>query len=242
MQGKPLKIISLNIEMDRHIDRIIAFFEAQQPDVILLQEVLDKNKVRLEQATGMTGFYTAQNILCSDKGESPIGLLTLTKLPVAQHYSVFYKGNNAQLAPMSTLEPGKMARAIAVTEVIKDAQRYCLVNTHFTWSPNAQPSEEQHQDLKVLLQALSKIPEFILCGDFNAPRGTAIFDSLASKYKDNIPPYVTTTIDKNFHRRGDLGIVIDGVFTTPKYNVEDISVVDNVSDHCAVIILAKLKI
>lgn len=239
MQEKPLKIISLNIEMDRHVDRVISFFKTQQPDIILLQEVLDKDRVTLEQETGMKGFYTAQNILCSEKGESPIGLLTLTNLSVVQHHAIFYKGDNAPLLRMTTLEPKKMARAIAITEVIKGSQHYYLINTHFTWSPNAQPSEEQHQDLDVLLQHLATIPEFILCGDFNAPRGTAIFDKLASKYKDNIPPEVNTTIDKNFHQKGNLGIVVDGMFTTPKYQVEDIKVVDNVSDHCAIVGLIK---
>lgn len=238
MQKKYLKIISLNIEMDRHLDRIIPFFKAQQPDVILLQEVLAKDRINIEQAVGMTGVYTPQNILCTDKSESPIGLLTLSKLPITEHYSAFYYGDNAELLPMTILEPEKMTRAILVTNIIKDHQHYCLVNTHFTWSPKGTPSENQHRDLEVLLQRLSQIPEFILCGDFNAPRGTSIFDMLASRYKDNIPQEVTTTIDKNLHREAPLTIVVDGVFTTPRYQVEQINIVDNVSDHCALVVLA----
>lgn len=242
MQKKSLKIISLNIEMDRHIDRIIPFFKAQQPDVILLQEVLEKDRLNLESALEMRGIYTAQNTFCSDKGESPIGLLTLSKLPIVHHCCAFYRGTNLPLIPMTISEPLKMTRAILVTEMVKDHQSYCLINTHFTWSPNAKPSDEQHRDLAALLQLLSNIPEFILCGDFNAPRGTSIFDTLASRYKDNIPREVTSTIDKNLHRCGDLSVVIDGVFTTANYLVNDISIVDNLSDHCAVVALVQKEV
>src|SRR3990167_2102131 len=239
MQERPLKIISLNIEMDRHIDRIVYFFKVEQPDVVLLQEVLDKDRSTFEQALEMKGFYIAQNILRSNQGESSIGLLTLSKVPILQHDTVFYKGNNTHLLRVNISESKKIARAFLVTEVTKDRQHYCLVNIHFTWSHNAEPTEEQHKDLDALLPLLFKIPEFILCGDFNAPRGTAIFDKLASRYKDNIPNNVTTTIDKQWHRGGDLNIVVDGVFSTEKYQVEGVRVVDNVSDHCAVVALVR---
>ena len=91
------------------------------------------------------------------------------------------------------------------------------------------------QDLKVLFELLENIPEFILCGDFNAPRGTAIFDSIAEKYKDNIPQDISTTIDKNLHKAGDLQLVVDGLFTTPEYKVDSIKILDKLSDHCAIL-------
>jgi hypothetical protein len=74
-----------------------------------------------------------------------------------------------------------------------------------------------------------------MCGDFNAPRGRLIFDRIATKYKDNIPPYVTTTIDKNIHHAGDLQLVVDGLFSTSKYEVRSVQVLDGLSDHCAII-------
>ena len=55
MQQRTLKIISLNIEMDNHFERILPFINEVQPDVILLQEVLGKDKAYLEEMTGMTG-------------------------------------------------------------------------------------------------------------------------------------------------------------------------------------------
>lgn len=239
MQNNPLKIISLNIEMDRHFDRIIPFFKKQQPDIILLQEVLEKDLTYLKRSTGMTGPYTTQNIFTSENSTSPIGLLTLTNLPIINHHSVFYRGDGVNPIPMTVNEPEKMARALSIIEIQKGEQFYCLGNTHFTWTPDAKPNADQYQDVERLLSGLQDIPEFILCGDFNAPRGGAIYDTIALNYKDNIPSYITTTIDKKLHRRGDLNIVVDSVFTTPSYEVIDIQIVDNLSDHCAIIATIK---
>jgi exonuclease III len=39
MKKELTKIISLNIEEDKHLERVLPFFKHQQADVILLQEV-----------------------------------------------------------------------------------------------------------------------------------------------------------------------------------------------------------
>lgn len=231
----PLKVISLNIELDRHLDQVLPFLQAEQPDVILLQEVLEKDRLRIEKAAGMTGPYLKLNALYDNTGESPIGLLTLSILPILSETVIFYRGSNDPLVRMNETEPEKMSRALLVTEVIKDHQHYRFINTHFTWSPHALPNDAQYHDLSILLTHLHTYPDLIFCGDFNAPRGTAIFDALAACYHDNIPQQVTTTIDKNLHKAGDLSIVVDGFFTTPDYQVMHLEVVDGLSDHCALL-------
>mgnify|MGYP003739632349 CR=1 FL=1 len=105
------------------------------------------------------------------------------------------------------------------------------MNTHFTWSPNGEANDEQRLDLAEMLSQLENYDDFILCGDFNAPRGKEIFAQLASRYTDNLPPEVTTTIDGQFHYAGQLEIVVDGFFTTPRYQVESLQVRAGLSDH-----------
>jgi endonuclease/exonuclease/phosphatase family metal-dependent hydrolase len=235
MKPDLLKIISLNIEFDRHLDRIIPFLKEEQPDVILLQEVLEKDIPLLEESTGKNSVYTVQNILCLDKGEYQFGMLTLSNLPILNHYNNYYRGDRTPISRVFVGEAEKTTRAISTIEIVMEGQHYCLMNTHFTWSPKGQPNAAQYQDLDILLHYLSNIPNFILCGDFNAPRGTAIFDTIASKYTDHIPPEVLTTIDKNLHKAGDLNFVVDGLFTTSKYQAKNVKVVSNLSDHCAIV-------
>lgn len=76
--------------------------------------------------------------------------------------------------------------------------------------------------------------DFVLVGDFNAPRGGPIFDRLAAVYTDWIPHEVRTTIDPVLHRAGDLQIVVDGLFSTSSYRASGVEVLCGVSDHCAI--------
>ncbi len=244
MPSFPLKIVSLNIEMDRHFDRIIPFLKEQKPDVILLQEVFEKDIPYLEKHLEMKLVFTAAiKYLLINNEKQKLGTATFSNLEITKHYSDYYHGDGRNLPVTHYGEAEKGARSILVVEVVKDHQFYCLVNTHFSWTPNGKPDAQQHKDLTAMLYLLSKIPEFILCGDFNTPRGMPIFDAIAHKYKDNIPSYIRTTIDKNLHRAGDLQLVVDGLFTTLPYHVDSIEVVNNLSDHCAILAtISKLAI
>lgn len=168
-------------------------------------------------------------------GIKTLGIATFSKFKIIESSFMLYRGSSKTIPVIYRTEPEKMNRGILKTFVQKDSQTFCLVNNYFTWSPEGNPNLAQRADLKKLLKLLSQIPGFVMCGDFNAPRGREIFDKLAKVYKDNIPKDVTTTIDKNFHYAGDLQLVVDGLFTTKGYRVKGVKVINGVSDHCAII-------
>jgi endonuclease/exonuclease/phosphatase family metal-dependent hydrolase len=87
--------------------------------------------------------------------------------------------------------------------------------------------------------------EFVLTGDFNAPRmhkgnPGEIFSAIASRYTDNIPVHYETSIDASLHRNGKtrpldfVDKMVDGLFTTPVYTAHDVGLHFGVSDHAAV--------
>lgn len=237
MSSSHLKLICLNIELDEHFDRILPFFEREKPDVVLLQEVLQKDVPLLENALNMKSHFTPVAQF-EWQGRLEIQVQAIfTRLPLLGNSVEYYRGHRDS-PPLIEVEHGAgefLARALSVIQVTKGGNNYRLGMTHFTWTPDGKPSEKQIHDLERLFDLLSPFPDIILCGDFNAPRGTLIFEKLAARFKDNIPPHITTTIDKNWHRAGDLQLVIDGLFTTPHYSVEAIKIVDNVSDHMAIV-------
>ena len=85
--------------------------------------------------------------------------------------------------------------------------------------------------MEKLLIRLKQIEPFILCGDFNAPRGKAIFQKLVKTYTDNIPKKISSTIDPVLHREGNLDFVVDGLFTTSHFHVKNIRIIEGLSDH-----------
>jgi endonuclease/exonuclease/phosphatase family metal-dependent hydrolase len=142
-----------------------------------------------------------------------------------------------------------------VTEYLKDPSKmrwhtallvatfgeYCIATTHLTWTPNAQANIEQEMSIERLILTAAKHPELILCGDFNAPRGRDSFATLAAHYTDNIPSEITTSIDGSLHRAGALELMVDGIFSTPGYEVSDVYLFTGISDHCALLATISLS-
>lgn len=235
-----LKLISLNIEGDNHYERIFPFFDSENPDVICLQEFYQVDIPLFEQKLGMQVlFLPLSNVTAENpyrkalKGIEGVGILT--KLPVKQSGSFYYESVPAD-DTIRDSSPGGERRGLLYTEVIKDDQTYKVATTHFTWSPNASVTDLQRGDLASLLPKLEPLGDIVLCGDFNAPRGTEIFDSLASIYTDNIPKDVVTSLDKTIHRAGGKlpDVVVDALFTKG-YTASNVRVIPGKSDHCAIV-------
>lgn len=237
-----LKLISLNVEGDNHYERIFPFFIAQQPDVICLQEFFLEDLPLFEDKLSMHG-YGVGMWMCAQENTARIatrglmGVAIFSKQPLNNPRHYWYAGNGQRILDLFSPEigPEKVSRALLVGEIVDNNQTYRIATTHFTWSPGGSVTPTQEQHLEALLPILAEVEPFILCGDFNAPRGKAIFQALASRYTDNIPPQITTTMDQHLHRMPGLQFVVDVLFTSPSYVTSDVQVVDGVSDHCAIV-------
>ena len=110
---------------------------------------------------------------------------------------------------------------------------------HFTWTPKASVSERQRTHTDKLIDILQE-QEVVMAGDFNIPRGNENYKKLRARYVDNVPAQIETTIDPILHYAnknvpGTLKLVVDYVWSTPEYVVENVRVVSGVSDHCAIV-------
>lgn len=235
----PLKLISLNIEGNFHLDKVIPFLVQESPDVICLQEVFKTNLSLLENKLSMRAhFYPMADVDKPHPLNFPqlgkIGLAILTHLPSSPPKHQHYKKSRSQL-PFIGYQSDLENRLVLWTTLKKDRQNFTIATTHFTWAMPNDADKNQAPSLKKLLKILKTIPEFILCGDFNAPRGQKTFDCLATHYQDNIPLHITTTIDPQLHRKKNLKLVVDGLFTTPHYSTKNVKIQSGLSDHCAII-------
>ncbi|MEA2056933.1 MAG: hypothetical protein U9O78_04515, partial [Patescibacteria group bacterium] len=190
-----------------------------------------------EKELKMNSFFvkTCQDFSKTDTFIGNKGNLIATNCK-ANFDSVCYTGQSE--APKHILHecnPNQVNRCLIHAAFDCQDKRFNVATTHFTWSANGKTSDLQKNDLKKLKQKLDKIDQFILCGDFNNPRGEYIYDSLASWYSDNIPQEVKTTIDPDLHRAGPLQLVVDGLFSTDSYQANSVKIVSGLSDHQAVV-------
>lgn len=237
-----MKIISLNIEGDKHLDdKILPFFSKEKPDLLCLQEVFAKDIQKIGQSTGLTKYsFVSQAKVTKDNPHLPTnglwGLCIFAKnlSKTRKHY---YNGNANQIPEFFAYQdPNSMNRCLLTVRVEVEGEIYQIATTHFTWSGEGKISDLQKEHFSKLKSFLADYPELVFSGDLNTPRGQQIYDALAKIYKDNIPKKIDTTVDKNIHKaKKDIRLVIDALFTSPDYKASKVKVVDGVSDHKAIV-------
>lgn len=238
-----MKLISINIEGHRHLhERVLPFLLREKPDVVCLQEVFEVDVPVIEQALGMKGHFKPMVVVKEVNihirhALGVLGVAQFTRLPIQNLQTLYYVGGANQRTPLffENNNPNSMHRPLLWMTVSDGNQNFTIATTHFTWSTAGESTEEQQRDLDALFKILEMIPEFVICGDFNAPRGKATFARLAERYIDNIPPEITTTIDGTFHKAGQLDFMVDGLFSTSGYQVSGVRIVDGLSDHKGIV-------
>lgn len=234
-----LKLLTLNIENERHLSRVHAAITEHLPDIVCLQEVFEPDCAYLASSGGYSVKYAVSGRV--QRGSSPQrnwGIAVLSRVPVHRQTIHCYSDD-----PVIRLlrEPNDPRRALLVTELEHAGQPYRIVTTHFTWTPNGEINDAQRADFPRMKALLARYPDYIFCGDFNAPRGREMFARFVAELPliDHLPASVATTIDPRFHKASGLELVVDTVFSTRQYRLLEIAVLEGISDHKG--ILARIE-
>ena len=237
---KTLKIISLNIQEDRNFTRIIPFFQKEQADILCLQEVFQVDLPYLETQTQMQSYFVPKmNVLFPNRYNIPLkglqGMAILTTISPIKFDYAYYSNQSNEIPVFVDGDPNSDNRVVSWIDFRIQSQNYRVATTHFTWSEKGEVSDLQQKHFRELEQILDRIDPCILCGDFNTPRGSEIYDKLALRYQDCIPATVKTTIDPKLHRAAGLQLVVDGMFCSDSYHHQHTKVVSGLSDHQAIV-------
>ncbi|OGG69465.1 hypothetical protein A3F27_01015 [Candidatus Kaiserbacteria bacterium RIFCSPHIGHO2_12_FULL_53_13] len=232
-----VKLISLNVEGSQHLDLVLPFLEREMPDIATIQELNEEDIPRFSKALGGSSYlYGPMARQLRDGVSAVFGIGIFSRLSMRKKNIFYYHGGPESIPDSDFDKPETYSmtnRALAICDAEKEGVAFRIVTTHFTWSPEGQPTELQREDMRKVLWTLDASGEFVLTGDFNAPRGGEIFNTFAGHYKDNVPASYTTSIDGTLHRAGQLPYMVDGLFSTPGYTVSDVEMVSGLSDHCA---------
>lgn len=234
-----MKLVSLNIERSKHLALVLPFLEHEQADAVCLLEVMAYDVPQLEVVLGPVSIFTPTTIHEAESRPAPFGQAIFSRLEITQAKEVFYWGGKQQLPTLdfSTAETKHTTEyhAVSYVDVTSGDESFRIAATHFTWTPHGEADDLQRKDLAAMLHVLEGMGEFVLTGDFNAPRGGEIFSALAEKYKDNIPSEYQSSLDLTLHRAAPLNLMVDGLFTTPAYSASSVRLQLGLSDHAAVI-------
>lgn len=239
--------ISLNIEGNKHYPQWVSFVKKQAADVVCLQEVLEPDLPELSEQLGFK-YYIFTPMARMLHGH-PQGQAILTHVKPTSSQVIPYAGGGTGTTPIEryVAEYENMDAYMAstkftllVADIPHQEQTVRVITTHYPWTPNgSQPCSAQRGALPRLLTSLGELKkqgDFVLCGDFNMPRGYELFDELTRHYTDNIPPHYTCSLDLERHRAPtDVATyMVDGLFTTPGYEANNVTLHSGVSDHMGI--------
>jgi len=220
------KIISLNVERDAHLLQVKDFIKRESPDIVALMEVKEDNLDELLPDHKYRVFVPSLRLVDGVR----LGVVVASSEP----FSAEDKFYCDRLGP-DYLPGDGPAGCHRPGVVVVRRSGVMLAATHFTWTSEGSVTEEQTKHLQVLLKKL-KGRELVLVGDFNIPRGNSNYQLLTERYKDNIPAEIISTIDWELHRakregKKKIELVVDYVWSTPAYVVEELRIVEGISDH-----------
>lgn len=231
----PLKLICLNVEKSYHLDTVISFLKSESADIICMQEVMEKDFEKYKEAANMNGFFlpTYKNNpeLFPELKDEIEGMAILTNLPNHGITSKYFRGKQI----VEYIDPRTISRGVIASKFEFEEKEFIIGTTHYTWTPDGEIDEGQIKDFESLMNFVKQFDSFVLCGDFNAPRGREMFSKFTEYFKDNLPTEIESTIDENIHKKKGLRLVVDNVFSTPEYLVSNVRVIDGISDHKAII-------
>lgn len=231
-----LKLISINIENEKHIERVLDFIHREKPDVLCLQELLKRDVPVFEKALDAHGIFAPMGVLPVVGSQEIIGVGIISSLPLTDVRSRYYAkyGEEPRLWTDEAADPTD--RVLLSAEIVANGIPYAVATTHFTWTPDGEATDRQRRDLSALLDVLSRYDEILFCGDMNAPRGQETFDAIARQYQDHIPKQHLTSLDPELHRtKGEKHLMVDGLFSTPPYATVDVRLQSGISDHMAIV-------
>lgn len=233
--NKTIRFASINIQGDKNLEEVVSFLKNFKPDVVCFQELIESRKEFFEKILGMKGYFLPMSRDNRLNLDVFFGIGLYSNFPMNNIHSEYYYGGSGNVPVFILGDEKSVWRGFIRATVLKDGKSFTVATTHFTRTPDGSTSEKQREDLKKLFELFESVPELILCGDFNAPRGGEIFTALAEKYKDNIPPQYLSSLDSNLHKlKNSKLLMVDGLFTTPDYIVTEVKLSEGVSDHMAV--------
>ncbi len=244
-----MKIVSLNVERNKHIPKVLSFLEEENPDVVCLQEVMEKEVEIISNELGLYKSFVAFAFL--DKGweedanGDKWGVAILSKEKPVSINSCLYKGDgvlkNYTRAKWDENSHKIISRYVLLSEFKNNDESMFIGTTHFTYTPDGEPDIFQIESLNKLLKITERYENLFLCGDFNIPRGNELYNELKEVFVDNIPVEYDSSLDPELHRIKGLKRMIDYAWSKGCVAVENVSLKCGVSDHCAVLANVEIK-
>ncbi|MCX6754068.1 MAG: endonuclease/exonuclease/phosphatase family protein, partial [Candidatus Nomurabacteria bacterium] len=228
-----MKLISINIEANKHTKTVTEFLKEEKADVVCMQELLEEEFEFYKKELAFEGVFQPFDYCCHhvssiktydvilELNKKRHGVAIFTKDIINSGF-IFYEGQKENILKSydeytSDEKFQKNKTLIWVETKDTNGTLFKFVTTQLPVTHKGEVTPYQIEIINSMLSNLKNLGELVLCGDMNAPRGHQSFTIINENYKDNIPLEYKTSIDQNLHRVKGIQFMVDGLFTTPIY-------------------------
>jgi endonuclease/exonuclease/phosphatase family metal-dependent hydrolase len=165
----------------RRLAKLAGILNDEDVSAVCLQEVHTNGYCRqLIDSCERYPFHAYQPFLHAPKG----GLLTFTQYPVKRSEFVLYQERGLWYTP--ALADWILHKGILISHINFGGLPIVLINTHLTanymgdWSRRNPFARHEHRQLQQLAEQVQAQPHdalVVVCGDFNIPRGSWLYDA-----------------------------------------------------------------
>ena len=247
-----MKLISINIEGQLHVDVVRELLTKEQPDVVALQEVFENDFEYLKDVLHMEGVFVPMarmapygslkaGIIIAREDMKQIGVAILSRTLIQKTYTYYYIGQPETVpyfkkAENPDLVPNTSNFLVLGAETMVGDSQYRIFTTHMPVTREGSITTRFQIDAaQSIVSLLKSFDDFVFCGDLNAPRGYEAFGIFANAFTDAIPREYETSLDQKLHRVPGLMFMVDGLFLNGTYQAQQVHFHDGVSDHMAIV-------
>lgn len=245
-----MKLVTVNIEYDRHYETVLPFLDREQADCICLQEAPESFQIELAHRGYHTSFapMLQQNLAT---GIATAGVLIATKTPHEASTHYFYRAAQNIVLESETDRAGTISQPVLRAQFSGHGIEHSIATLHLVKTDNGHADTHQTHVVTELLEHLRTQPPHLLVGDFNMPRGhNTNYDRFGELYTDEIPQHYTSSLDKSLYKKAHADgspidqhiftdYMVDYIFSQPPYQVSDVRLQFGVSDHAALVCSVK---
>jgi endonuclease/exonuclease/phosphatase family metal-dependent hydrolase len=243
------KLLTVNVEGDKHLERVKPFIAEENPDIVCLQEAFREDALWLVGTEYQIEFLPMCLKVRRDGSLGHWGIAICTRTPAWKVVRDYYYQPTTTYVPADDTSADTKRKTywqgvVGVT-VDDGGLDITICSTHFTWTPNGASNENQKTDMPRLLAFTDELDPHVLCGDFNVPREqNDVYPLITEKYTDHVPLHYKTSMFVPLHRVKDDPIeskrigqfMVDYILSTPgAYTVSNVEMRGNVSDHYALV-------
>ena len=254
-----LTLLHLNIERNKHTDKVIKLLKETEPEIVCLAEAMHKDVKYISKELGYEYVFSPMIDLKVKNDIEQEGSAILSKFPIKDFKIYRYDDEILEKPPIHDLndlnpQDGQRPKdrfsyinALLVTKIEKEGNEINISTTHFPVVDHTTPGHQNHElsnaqnliDIEHSENYLDKLIKIIrnikapliFTADLNSPRGEYFYDTIAEELIDQVPTNVDSTLDPLLHRVPGLKLVVDTIMTSSDIAVNNFELIENVSDH-----------